>query len=756
MRILALFFVFYTTAWSLAVTTSSWVHRAADNFGSSTMHEVVVASHGDLRLSRSTQPLIKDDPRLELIYSLVQAPDGTTLIGTGPEGVILRRSKTGDVKQLYKAGPDTLVTAMQMLPDGQLLAGISGKTPGLLRINLATGDAKPLFAADDLQFIWAILPRPDGSILLGTGPTGKLIEVSPDGKSCVVFKSEQHNLMHLMADKGDDIVVGTEPEALVLRVNVKTGDWFVLYDAGESEVAAMARDAEGGVYVAVALAAEVAAREQPPTAGRSRLSPDIPLHREPPAVPQPPALPNPTPGEPEPIPKKAVPAQRLRVLDVDPQDGDVPTPPQTQPTKAQTQAAAAGLGIDEADGSMAVYRIAPSGFVTEVLRRPGTVYCMLWTGQVLLLGTGSQGEVLEYRPGDDECTTLWRGDSHQVSAMSLSPDGTVLLGLSNPGMLVQMGSGYASKGTLTSDALDATQTARFGKLQLDGTLPGRTAVTVASRSGNTNDPDAGGWSAWSQESPAAEFLPILSPPARFLQYRLTISTQDPASTPTIEQVKVNYVIPNLAPKVTSVVVVPEQNDTDTDKATPPLTSPASYTIKWEASDANNDRLVYTLHYRLGYQGPWILLKDKLTDTSYTWETRKMADGRYQVRVTASDEHSNPVGEGKTGSRFSDAITIDNTPPVIGDLKTVPTKDGAEVSLRVVDRIGTVASVDYAIDASDDWQAANSSDMLYDSPDETVKFAVTKLAPGPHQVTVRAADAKGNTARETVVITVPDR
>ena len=295
MRILALLFVFGFTSWSLAVTTSSWVHKAADNFGSSTMHEVVATNHGDLRLSRTTQPLIKDDPRLELTYCLAQAPDGATLIGTGPEGVILRRSKTGDVTQLYKAGPDTLVTAMQVLPDGELLAGISGKTPGLVRINISTGDAKPLFKADDLQFFWAILPRPDGSILLGTGPTGKLIEIAPDGKSRVAFKSEQHNLMHLMADKGDDIVVGTEPEALVLRVNVKTGDWFVLYDAGESEVAGMARDAEGNLYVAVAMAAEAAAREQPPTAGRSRLSPDIPLHREPPSVPQPhrPAQPHP-------------------------------------------------------------------------------------------------------------------------------------------------------------------------------------------------------------------------------------------------------------------------------------------------------------------------------------------------------------------------------------------------------------------------------------------------------------------------------
>src|SRR4029434_5746092 len=104
--------------------------------------------------------------------------------------------------------------------------------------------------------------------------------------------------------------------------------------------------------------------------------------------------------------------------------------------------------------------------------------------------------------------------------------GSVLLGLSNPGMLVQMDGGFAAKGTFTSEALDATQVARFGKLQLQGTLPARTGVTVATRSGNTGDPDEGGWSNWSDEAPAAEFIQIASPPARFLQYRLTLSSQD--------------------------------------------------------------------------------------------------------------------------------------------------------------------------------------------------------------------------------------
>ena len=39
--------------------------------------------------------------------------------------------------------------------------------------------------------------------------------------------------------------------------------------------------------------------------------------------------------------------------------------------------------------------------------------------------------------------------------------------------------GYADGGTFTSPAMDATQISRFGKLQLHGTLPADTKLTVA-------------------------------------------------------------------------------------------------------------------------------------------------------------------------------------------------------------------------------------------------------------------------------------
>ena len=70
----------------------------------------------------------------------------------------------------------------------------------------------------------------------------------------------------------------------------------------------------------------------------------------------------------------------------------------------------------------------------------------------------------------------------------------------------------------------------------------------------------------------------------------------------------------------------------------------------------------------------------------------MADGRYEVKVVASDAAANPPGKGKTTSRVSDPVLVDNTPPVIGDVKSEAGR-GADVTVdaKVVDRTSVVAA-----------------------------------------------------------------
>jgi hypothetical protein len=246
---------------------------------------------------------------------------------------------------------------------------------------------------------------------------------------------------------------------------------------------------------------------------------------------------------------------------------------------------------------------------------------------------------------------------------------------------------------------------------------------------------------------------------------LTFSTTDSTASPVIEDVDTAYLMPNLAPVVKEIKITLgskstpplPQPDPDHDPATAALlaTPPGRIqTITWDASDPNDDPLRYTLYYRsLAQDGPWLLLKDKLKDTSYEWDTRTVADGRYEVKVVASDAAANPVGQGKTAERVSDPMLIVNTPPWVGDVKTSVNGASVHMDVRAVARTATIAAVDFSVDGAQDWQAASPADKMFDGPSAPATFTVTDLSPGEHQITVRATDTRGNEGYVSVVVNV---
>ena len=152
-------------------------------------------------------------------------------------------------------------------------------------------------------------------------------------------------------------------------------------------------------------------------------------------------------------------------------------------------------------------------------------------------------------------------------------------------------------------------------------------------------------------------------------------------------------------------------------------------------------------------GDWIALKDHLADPQFEWDTRTVADGRYEVKVTASDANANPAGEGKTASRVTDPILVDNTPPVFGQVRW--NQKGTEIALdfTLTDETSTVAACDYSVDSGKDWQMALPVDKIFDSPEETMSFSIGGLKAGQHQITLRSTDAKGNQSFQTVFVTV---
>jgi hypothetical protein len=234
---------------------------------------------------------------------------------------------------------------------------------------------------------------------------------------------------------------------------------------------------------------------------------------------------------------------------------------------------------------------------------------------------------------------------------------------------------------------------------------------------------------------------------------LTFTSEDGKRTAVVDDVDVAYQEPNLPPDVKSVKIATKESAPPPSSASSTPAEARFQTITWEASDPNDDDLVYSLYFRRGSTGKWILIKDKIKETTYEWDTRSVADGRYEIRILASDARANAVGSGKSASRVSDPLLVDNTPPVLGNVDAK--SGGGEVRIQVdaVDRSTTLAAFGYTVDSSDEWQTVLPSDKIADGPEEKLDFSIKDLKPGPHQVTVRATDARGNQTMQTIPVTV---
>ena len=776
------------------VTTSTWNQSTQDDYKKGTFDNVVATNLGELKLSRAVKTLLDQDPKISSVNALAQAPDGTIYAGTGPQGVLL---KIKDLNVTHAATIDgaTSLTSLIVEPSGRLLIGCAGDKGRVVAVDKPGDAPQTIFEADGVQYVWALTRTADGNIYAATGPTGKLFEIKPDGSHQLLLDTGENNILSLVSDGADMLYAGTDPHGLIYRVNRKTRESFVVYNAPEAEVGALVLDKKGNLYAATSEAREDRfGPAQTPSANQPHGRPEggdagFPIPSGTPRAPAPPPkLPDPNPGEPKPIPKapkqqSRVSARYERILYFDqleaadpalpprprpapPAPGDGEHAQQQQPQPLPNRPApvnTVNAGEPRPQGN-AVYKIDHDGFVTEVFRQSVLVLGMVEHQGTLLLATGSEGEIYQVNPAADETVVLAKVDAKQVSCLLPTADGNVYMGMANAGSIALLRAGYASHGVYTSPVLDATQISRFGKIRLHGALPAGTTLTVSTRSGNLKEPTERGWSAWTDETSAAEYLPVKSTPARFMQYRLTFVPSEDGQTPSVSDVSVAYQMPNLAPVVRSVRLGPSQAP-EAPNGPPQSMQPAGdnelrrvqpspkQLITWEASDPNGDVLQYSLAFRRIPGGDWIPLKDKLTDPQFEWDTRTVADGRYEIKVTASDANANPAGEGKTASRVTDSVVVDNTPPVIGEVRWKPVDSKIQLDFSLVDETSTVAACDYSVDSGRDWQMALPVDKIFDSPEETMSFSIAGLKPGQHQVTLRSTDAKGNQSFQTVFVTV---
>ena len=163
-------------------------------------------------------------------------------------------------------------------------------------------------------------------------------------------------------------------------------------------------------------------------------------------------------------------------------------------------------------------------------------------------------------------------------------------------------------------------------------------------------------------------------------------------------------------------------------------------LRWKVENPDGDELTYRLAFREENEAVWRPLggPDPLTKTEFDWNTEGLPDGNYVVRVTASDERSEPRDRALETSFTSSPILVDNRKPeVVGLVAKLP-----YVSGRARDDQSPLSAMEYAVDGGD-WQLLAPNDGIADDVVEAFTIKLPPLAPGPHAVTVRVWDSADN-------------
>lgn len=622
-------------------------------------------------------------PDASACFSGVQLADGSALVGTSPSGKVYKI--VGDAVSLFADTGALAVTSIVQAKNGTIFA--STMPEGKI-YKLTQGKAEPFATLPDTSHIWALVLDKNGTgLFAATGPEGKVFRVEPNGTSSVYYRGSDGHLVSLaIAENGD------------------------LYAGSSGKVASLYRITGPGRATVVAT----------------------------------------LPGE----EVKAIAVSKGYVWAVGNEYGEPPEPPKRSPVAGRVPAGPSAAPKPK-PGKGVLYRFDAQGRPEKMMKHDDTHYLSLVLDEQgrPYVGTGANGRI--YTVDDAHVVTLLADtDERQIGAMHIAGGaGTAsapgqyrgFVASSDPPVVHRILGRGGQDAVWTSKVLDATLRARFGTLSWRSTG----ALELSTRSGNTATPDST-WTAWS--NPHAAPGAITSAPGRYVQVRARWA-RDPNAV--LSEVTIPFVTDNVRPVVTEINATAKGGPTKEPASSVPASGgevgkhESVVKVTWKVDNPDADTLRYRVAFKREGQTQWrdaLKADDVHTKTELDWDTAALPEGKYRVRVEASDEGANPPDQVQKHALESDPVLVDNTPPRIEDLNIA----GRRLRARVVDGTSPIARVEIAVDGKLEWRPLGAADGIFDTTDERVDADVSSLVgPGSHIVVVRAYDQAGNAVTRDV-------
>jgi hypothetical protein len=722
---------------AFAVETKVWVNSQVQEFDKGTLKGVSLSNSGHISLAPKLAERL--DAGASHLWSTVAGSGGRVYAG-GSDGKVYVLDAAGKSRTLATLEGAGTVYALAAL--GDELYAASSPDARIWRIG---HDGKPvLFSTALAHYIWALIPAGQGAFYAATGDPGQILKIDSEGKATVLFDAGETHVRSLAVDKDGNLIAGTDSSGVVLRVNAK-GEGFVLQQTSKREVTAIAVAKDGTIYAAASgnrTAASLAAPAPPA-----------------PAMPLAPASAAPAPSAPQP------PAGQTAA----PHGSNAP--PTLQPHAASS-------------GGSEIWRIGPDGEPSIYwTHSQALVYALAFDAEGrLLAATGNQGRVYRIE-SPQSYTRLVQTETGQATALAPLPGGGVAVATANPGKLFQLGPQLESSGSLESEVFDAGSFTRWGRLRSETEANGG-AVKLETRSGNLDVPEKN-WSPWAAVD-AATGSRVASPAARFLQWRATLTAQasNSGQPPVLKLVEVAYQQKNVAPVLEKIEITPYNHkfpgssssllgsSSSSTLSLPPIgqvhraspSSPASEPsgtatmnydkgwigARWKASDSNGDTLEYKVEYRGEQEHEWKLLKDAVKENRISWDATSFADGRYLLRITATDLPDNYPEVALTASIESEPFVIDNTPPRIEGLSARSEGGKLVIRFHAADALSDLDSAEFSVNGGD-WKPARPVNGMTDAA--SLDYAVEVPLPSGTEwtVAVRVSDENDNVEVSKVVV-----
>lgn len=679
-----------------------------------TAEAVAIGPLGQLELSPSLDRIAGlDEP-----FLFAAAPTGTGwLLGTGNEGKVFHVSADGVPKPVAQL-PEPTVFAVLGLRDGSRLAAGSPEAK-VYRI----GEDQTLFELFDAEatYVWDLAEDSRGRLLVATGLPGKVLRVElSDSASSVetLWESPDDHVRALLPRSDGSVWAGTAGQGRIVRI-ATDGSVRTLHDAAHPEVLAFAEQSAGdggGASVYAALLASEASFVDLSKAAEGGEEESV------------------TPSGEVTVGSRGAGFQgpRSAVLRID--------------------AAGEFLGRAETVAELADETIHALGVL-------GDDDGDLW------IGTGQEGSL--YRLRDDVLVREAQLDDRQIVALERSGDALGVITTSGAAVY-RLRARAAAEGVYTSEILDTAQPARFGVLRWRGEAADG-AVDLAVRAGSSSEPDAT-WSDWiavgTDVRPGTDVALGDVGNGRFAQWRATLHRGSSGAGPRITEVEMSYRQLNQAPEVKGFaakapgqilvaqsfnpavtvyepwtpnqqgIFVTIDEDQSSDASTKTLWKRGWRTLEWQAKDANEDSLVYTLEVGAdGGETGWLPMVEELDQSYFSFDATVLPDGVYRFRLTASDADRWPEDESLQTRKISEPVTLDHTPPVLASKSLA----GGVLTVRLADELSPVRGAEVSVDAGP-WHELRPEDGLLDGHAETLRIEVPE---GTRVLLLRAMDASFN-------------